>query len=73
MNSEKMTKPQKEQVMNLLTEFSDIFSETPNLTHVAAHKIDTGDSLPIHSPHIRFHKNLRKKQTEKLRNCWKWV
>lgn len=69
MYSEKMTKPQKEQVRNLLTKFSDIFSGTPNLTHVAAHKIDTGDSFPIHSPPYKVPQKLEeegKREVEKL-------
>ena len=48
--SEELTEPQKEQVRNLLTELSDVFSGRPNLTHVAAHEINTGDSSPIRSP-----------------------
>ena len=45
--SDDLTEGQRQQVRNLLHEYSDVFSGKPNLTNVAMHKIDTGDSLPI--------------------------
>ena len=54
---------------NLLTEFSDVFSGRPNLTHVAAHEIDTGDSLPIRSPPYKVPQKLEKevnREVEKM-------
>ena len=47
--SDELTKSQKEEVRVLLNEFSVNFSGKPNLTHVATHRIDTGDVLPISS------------------------
>ena len=67
--SEELTKPQKKQVRSLLTEFSDVFSGRPNLTHVAAHEIDTGDSLPIRSSPYKVPQKLEEevnREVEKM-------
>lgn len=45
--SEDLTESQRQQVRELLHEYSDVSSGKPNLTSVATHKIDTGDSPPI--------------------------
>ena len=42
--SDDLTESQRRQMKELLHEHSDIFSGKPNLTSVATHKIDTGDS-----------------------------
>ena len=47
--SDDLTEYQRQQVRNLLREYSDVFSGKPNLPNVALHKIDTGDS-----PLIRY-------------------
>ena len=67
--SEELTEQQKEQVRNLLAEFSDVFSGRPNLTHAAAHKIDTGHSLPIRSPPYKVPQKLEEevnREVEKM-------
>ena len=67
--SDELAESQKEQVRNLLAEFSDVFSGKLNLTHVAAHKFDTGESLPIHFPPYKVPQKLEeevKKEIEKM-------
>ena len=54
---------------NLLHEYSDVFSEKPNLTNVATHKIDTGGSSPIRSVPYRIPQILEEevnKEIEKM-------
>ena len=56
--SEEITESQKQRVRELLSKFSDVFSGYPNLTHVATHKIDTGDSPPLRSSPYRVPQKL---------------
>ena len=67
--SDDLTESQRRQVKELLHEFSDIFSGEPNLTSVATHKIDTGDSPPIRSSPYRIPQKLEEevnKEIEKM-------
>ena len=67
--SDELTKSQKEQVRVLLNEFSDVFSGNPNLTHVATHRIDTGEALPIPSSPYKIPQKLEEevnKEIEKM-------
>ncbi|RUA04547.1 MAG: hypothetical protein DSY43_06070 [Gammaproteobacteria bacterium] len=45
--SDDLTAEQKQQVNDLLVEYADVFSGSPNLTDIATHQIDTGNSTPI--------------------------
>ena len=67
--SEDLTESQRQQVRELLHEYSDVFSGKPNLTRVATHKIDTGDSLPIRSSPYKIPQKLEEevnKEIEKM-------
>ena len=53
----------------LLHDYSDLLSRKPNLTSVATHKLDTGDSLPIRLSPYRIPQKLEEevnKEIEKL-------
>ncbi|KAJ1216118.1 hypothetical protein NDU88_003724 [Pleurodeles waltl] len=45
--SDSLTLNQKGDCYELLEQFSPLFSLTPGLTHLCAHDIDNGDSLPV--------------------------
>ena len=64
--SDDITEPQKQQVRELLSEFSDVFSGSPNLTHVVTHKIDTGDSPPIRSSPYRIPQKLEEEVNREI-------
>ena len=67
--SDELTKLQKEEVRVLLNEFSDVFSGKPNVTHVATHRIDTGEVLPIRSSPYTIPQKLEEevnKEIEKM-------
>ena len=67
--SDELAKLQKEEVRVLLNEFSDVFSGKPNLTHVATHRIDTGEALPIRSSPYKIPQKLEEevnKEIEKM-------
>ena len=67
--SDDLTEGQRQQVRNLLHEYSDVFSGRPNLTNVAMHKIDTGDSLPIRCSPYKIPQKLEEevnKEIEKM-------
>ena len=69
MISDDLNEGQRSQVRNLLHEYSDVFSGKPNLTNVAAHKIDTGGSSPIRSVPYRIPQRLEEevnKEIEKM-------
>lgn len=42
-----LTHNQKEKLMQVLQDFTELFSENPGLTHVTTHTIDTGEGTPI--------------------------
>ena len=52
---------------NLLHEYSDVFSEKPNLTNVATYKIDTGGSLPIRSVPYRIPQRLEEEVNKEIK------
>ena len=64
--SDDLTESQRQQVKELLREFSDIFSGKPNLTSVATHKIDTGDSPPIRSSPYRIPQKLEEEVNNEI-------
>ena len=69
MISDDLTEVQRRQVRNLLHEYSDVFSGKPNLTNVAMHKIDTGDSPPIRCSPYKIPQKLEEevnKEIEKM-------
>ena len=69
MISDDLNEGQRSQVRNLFHEYSDVFSGKPNLTNVATHKIDPGESSPIRSVPYRIPQRLEeevKKEIEKM-------
>ena len=64
--SDDLTEYQRLQVRNLLREYSDVFSGNPNLTNVAMHKIDTGDSQPIRCSPYRIPQKLEEEVNNEI-------
>ena len=64
--SDELTTSQKEKVRYLLNEFSDAFSGSPNLTHVATHRIDTGEALPIRSSLYKVPQKLEEEVNKEI-------
>ena len=64
--SDELTTSQKEKVRDLLNEFSDVFSGSPNLTHVATHRIDTGEALPIRSSPYKVPQKLEEEVNKEI-------
>ncbi len=48
--SPNLTSSQKSDVMNLLREFADIFSDVPKITHLVEHEIKLTSDIPVRSP-----------------------
>lgn len=61
-----LTEYQRQQVRNLLREYSDVFSGNPNLRNVAMHKIDTGDSQPIRCSPYRIPQKLEEEVNNEI-------
>ena len=64
--SSELNGEQKEQVRQLLEEFSDFFSNVPNRTNAVVHSIDTGQASPIRSSPYRIPQSLIKAVNEEL-------
>ncbi|KAJ1159025.1 hypothetical protein NDU88_011695 [Pleurodeles waltl] len=54
-----LTAEQKDNCINLLSQFSDLFSLIPGTTSWCEHTIDTGDSLPVKSKIYRHPDHVR--------------
>ena len=67
-----LSKQEREDVCNVLREYSDVFSGNPNRTTAAVHKIDVGDAEPIQF-HIKFRSDWKKRSKEKYRRCLRWI
>ena len=52
---EQLTKKQKEQLEDVLSEFSTVLQATPGGTDLCEHRIETGDVCPIRLPHTDYH------------------
>jgi len=49
-----LTDQQKDELCELLNEFSDIFTDLPGKTHVAEHRIQLTDSNPVSCKRIQY-------------------
>ena len=56
--SSELDEGEKAKVLELLHEFSDVFSGIPNRTTAAVHRIDTGDAKPIRSAPYKIPQRL---------------
>jgi hypothetical protein len=67
--SDKLDENQKQELKEVLEEYSDVLSGVPNLTNAAVHEIDTGDSPPIRCTPYRIPQKLEEevnKEIEKM-------
>ena len=51
---EQLSQQQKEELRGVLTEFADVFSNTPGRTRLAEHRIECGPARPIRLPLYRI-------------------
>ena len=56
---------QWQQLVNLVDSRPDVFNDTPGLTRIAEHHIDTGDALPFRIPPYRIPKAWEEQVSEK--------
>lgn len=47
---------EKAKLKDILVEFGEAFSDTPRLTHVSGHEINTISDAPVDSKPYRYHK-----------------
>ena len=67
--SDELDDTQKQQVTEILEEYSDVLSGKPNMTNVAVHQIDTGNSSPIRCAPYKIPQKLEEevnKEIEKM-------
>ncbi|KAK3729695.1 hypothetical protein QZH41_004571 [Actinostola sp. cb2023] len=67
--SDELDDEQKQQIKEMLEEYSDVLSGTPNMTNAAIHQIDTGDSTPIRGAPYKIPQKLEEevnKEIEKM-------
>ena len=67
--SDALDNQQKQQVKEILEEFSDVLSGIPNTTNAAIHQIDTGDAQPIRCTPYKIPQRLEEevnKEIEKM-------
>ena len=59
---------ERNEILNLLQRFSDVFSGIPNRTAAAMHKIDTGDARPIRCGPYKVPQRLEEQVNEEIQN-----
>lgn len=63
---DQLTKEQRKDIQEMLTEFKDVLQETPGRTTLAKHSINTGTAQPVRLPPYRVPHHYRKDVQKEL-------
>lgn len=61
-----LTDVQRTDLINLITEYVTLFSDTPSCTNLIEHDIDVGDSSPICQSYYRVSANKKKQLDDEI-------